>query len=54
MGLLFPITHFVEVVRGIILRGATLADLAPQMYAISGLFLVSIAIPVLRFTKRLD
>lgn len=54
VGLLFPITHFVEVVRGIILRGATLADLAPQMYAISGLFLVSIAIPVLRFTKRLD
>ena len=54
VGLLFPLTHFVEVVRGIILRGATLADLAPQMYAISGLFLVSMAIPVLRFTKRLD
>lgn len=54
VGLLFPITHFVEVVRGIILRGATLADLAPQMYAISGLFLVSMAIPVLRFSKRLD
>ena len=54
VGLLFPITHFVEVVRGIILRGATLADMAPQMYAISGLFLVSMAIPVLRFTKRLD
>ena len=54
IGLLFPITHFVEVIRGIILRGATLADMAPQMYAISGLFLVSMLIPVLRFTKRLD
>ncbi len=54
IGLLFPITHFMEVIRGIILRGATLGDMAPQMYAISGLFLVSIAIPVLKFTKRLD
>ena len=54
IGLLFPITHFVEVIRGIILRGATLGDMAPQMYAISGLFLVSMLIPVLRFAKRLD
>ena len=54
IGLLFPLTHFVEVVRGIILRGATIGDMAAQMYAISGLFVVSILIPVLRFTKRLD
>ena len=54
IGLLFPLTHFVEVIRGIILRGATIGDMAPQMYAISGLFLVSMLIPVLRFTKRLD
>lgn len=54
IGLLFPLTHFVEVIRGIILRGATIGDMAVQMYAISGLFVVSMLVPVLRFAKRLD
>ena len=54
IGMLFPLTHFVEVIRGVILRGATISDMAPQMYAISGLFVVTMLIPVLRFTKRLD
>ncbi len=54
IGLLFPLTHFVEVLRGIILRGATLGDMAVRMYAISGLFVVSMLVPILRFTKRLD
>ena len=51
---LFPLTHFVEVARGIILRGATIGDMAVRMYAISGLFVVSMLVPVLRFSKRLD
>ena len=54
IALSFPLTHFVEVARGIILRGATLGDMATRMYAISGLFAVAMLIPVLRFNKRLD
>ncbi len=54
IGMLFPLTHFVEVVRGVILRGASLGDLANQMYALLALFVVTMTSAALRFTKRLD
>ena len=51
---LFPLTHFVEVLRGVILRGATLAEMSTQVYALLALFVLTMLIAVLRFTKRLD
>ena len=51
---LFPLTHFVEVLRGVILRGATLAEMASQLYALLALFVLTMLTAVLRFTKRLD
>ncbi|MEZ5650509.1 MAG: ABC transporter permease [Burkholderiaceae bacterium] len=50
----FPMTHFLRVVRGIILRGAALTDLWPQLWPLLGFFMVGITIAVLRFRKRLD
>lgn len=38
--LLNPVRHFVEVMRGVLLRGAGFADLAPQLVALGGLGLV--------------
>jgi ABC-2 type transport system permease protein len=49
-----PMTHFIELVRGIVLRGASLADLQTPIYklfAFTGIALVGVT---LRFHKRLD
>ena len=51
---LLPLTHFVEIVRGIVLRGAGLADLLPQLGKLAAFFLVLLTASVLRFHKRLD
>ncbi len=49
-----PLTHFVELVRGIILRGASLADLQRPFYKLLALLLVVLLIVTLRCRKRLD
>ncbi|MEZ5660297.1 MAG: ABC transporter permease [Burkholderiaceae bacterium] len=51
---IFPMTHFLRVVRGIILRGADLADMLPQMWPLLAFFVIGISIATLRFRKRLD
>ena len=49
-----PLTHFVEMIRGIVLRGAPLHDLGWQAAKL-GIFLVAaLALTMLRFRKRLD
>ena len=49
-----PLTHFVEILRGVILRGASLATLW-QPVAKLGVFLVlAVALAAARFHKRLD
>ncbi len=49
-----PLTHFVEVLRGVILRGATLADLRLPMGKLALFLLVGVTLAALRFHKRLD
>jgi ABC-2 type transport system permease protein len=49
-----PLTHFVELVRGIVLRGAGLADLQLPIYKLVAFTAVALAIVTLRFHKRLD
>jgi ABC-2 type transport system permease protein len=51
---LLPLTHFVRLVRGIILRGAPLAELGGEMHALGLFSAVMLTIAVLRFRKRLD
>ncbi len=49
-----PLTHFIRLIRGVILRGADLQDLAGELL-ILGIFIVfAMSFAVLRFTKRLD
>jgi ABC-2 type transport system permease protein len=51
---LLPLTHFNVIVRGVMLRGAELAEVWPQLAKL-GLFLVAmLVIAVARFKKRLD
>jgi ABC-2 type transport system permease protein len=49
-----PLTHFVELVRGIVLRGAPLADLGRPAAKLVVFLVVALAIATLRFRKRLD
>jgi ABC-2 type transport system permease protein len=48
-----PLTHFNEIVRGIVLRGASLGDLAGPVGKLSVVLVVFIALAALRFRKRL-
>jgi ABC-2 type transport system permease protein len=49
-----PLTHFVELIRGIVLRGAVLSDLQLPLYKLLALLAVVLTIVTLRFRKRLD
>ncbi|MGQ0385276.1 MAG: ABC transporter permease [Gammaproteobacteria bacterium] len=49
-----PLTHFNEIVRGIVLRGARLADLWPEMLKLAAFLAVMLALAIASFQKRLD
>ncbi len=49
-----PLTHFNVMVRGIVLRGAALTDLSPQIWKLSIFFVIALGAARLRFRKRLD
>lgn len=51
---ILPLTHFVRLIRGILLRGAEIGHLLPEIYALSLFLLVTLALAILRFSKRLD
>ena len=51
---LLPLTHFVELVRGIVLRGAGLEELLPSLRALTIFLIVTMSLAVIRFRKRLD
>jgi ABC-2 type transport system permease protein len=49
-----PLTHFNVMIRGIMLRGAELAEVWPQIAKLAVFIAVMLAIAVARFKKRLD
>jgi len=51
---LIPLRYFVEIVRGIFLRGAGIAELWPQVVALVVLGGVIFALSALRFQKKLE
>ena len=51
---LFPLSFFLTIVRGIILRGAGLADLYPQILALVVYGFAVMTLAASRFRKRLD
>ena len=54
IGEALPLTHFLRIVRAIMLKGATIADLRYDTAALFGLMLVAMAIAVTRFRRTLD
>ncbi len=49
-----PLTHFIRIVRAIMLKGSTLAELQYDTLALVGLMAVAVAIAVTRFRRTLD
>lgn len=54
LGELLPLTHFVRLIRGIVLRGASLTGMLPDVYALVAFFCIFMLLTVLKFHKRLD
>jgi len=50
----FPLTHFVRIIRGIMLRGATLPEVSRDLWPLGVFFLVTMTLATIRFRKRLD
>jgi ABC-2 type transport system permease protein len=48
-----PVRWFIEIIRGSLLRGATLADLAPALLALVGLGLAFLLIAARRFQRTI-
>ena len=49
-----PLTHFMRLIRGVILRGANLFELWPDVLALLVFTVVMMSLAILRFRKRLD
>jgi ABC-2 type transport system permease protein len=49
-----PMTHFMRLIRGVVLRGASLPELSSELTVLGVFILVAMTIAVLRFQKRLD
>jgi ABC-type multidrug transport system permease subunit len=54
LGLLLPATHYIEIIRGIVLRGATLGDLWPQTVALAVIGIILFALSAIGFHRTLS
>jgi ABC-type multidrug transport system permease subunit len=53
VGFLIPATHFIEIIRGIVLRGATLTDLWQPVTTLAAMGVVLFILSALRFRKKI-
>jgi ABC-2 type transport system permease protein len=49
-----PLTHFIRLIRGVMLRGASLQELSGELFILAGFIVVLMTLAILRFSKRLD
>ena len=49
-----PLTHFIRLIRGVMLRGAELSELWPDVLALLAFAGVMMVLAILQFQKRLD
>jgi ABC-type multidrug transport system permease subunit len=54
IGWLLPVTYFVEIVRGVVLRSATAWELLPWILGLAACGTVILSLAMLRFRKQLD
>lgn len=51
---ILPVTYFIEILRGVILRGADFFDLIPHVISLTICCVVILALSITRFRKQLD
>jgi ABC-2 type transport system permease protein len=51
---ILPLTHFIRLIRGVMLRAAELGDLRRELWILLGFTAVMLSLATLRFRKRLD
>ena len=49
-----PMTHFMRLIRGVVLRGASLPELSHELAWLGGFILIAMTFAVKKFQKRLD
>ena len=54
LGEILPITHFIRITRGIMLRGASIFELGNEVLMLLAFTVVALTAAVLRFSRRLD
>lgn len=54
IGEILPLTHYLRIVRGIVLKGNGLAEIAPQIWPIVLFLLASLGLGLLRYRRTLD
>lgn len=54
IGTCLPLTHFLRIVRGILLKGAPLDSLLGEIGAIAAFFAAALSVAIVTFRKRLD
>jgi ABC-2 type transport system permease protein len=54
IGEILPLTHFLRVVRGILLKGNGFAEIAPDLWPIALFLVVMLAIGIKRYRQTLD
>jgi ABC-2 type transport system permease protein len=54
IGLVFPLTYYLQVIRGVVLKGIGVRELWPQTLALLGFALVYFTFSVRRFRKQLE
>lgn len=54
IGNIFPLTHFLLIVRGILLKGNDLTDVLPEIYSLTLFLVVALFLGVKRYRQTLD
>ena len=54
LGEILPLTHFLRVVRGIMLKGSTWAEVSPELWPLLGFMSFAMLVAMLRYRRTLD
>lgn len=54
LGEVLPLTHFVRIVRGILLKGNGVAEILPELWPIALFLLIMLSVAIKRFRQTLD